>query len=84
MGATAGFVLVPMLGDRYLALVGRLDPTRLAVTVLCVLVGLSGLFAGPIGIAACTAATAIGLVPARFGARRANLMGVLLVPLALQ
>jgi len=83
VAATAGFVLVPVLGDRYLAVVGRLDPTRLAVTVLCLLVVLSWLFAGPVGVAAFTAATAVGLVPARFRARRANLMGVLLVPLAL-
>lgn len=83
MAATAGFVLVPVLGDRYLAVVGRLDATRLAVTVLCLLVGLSWLFAGAVGVAAFAAATAVGLVPARFRAKRANLMGVLLVPLAL-
>jgi len=79
--AMAGFVLVPLLGDRYLSVVGELDPTRLAVAVLCLLVVLSGLFAGFVGIGAFATATVIGLVPGYFGARRANLMGVLLVPL---
>jgi putative membrane protein len=83
IAATAGFVLVPVVGDRYLAVVGKLDTTRLAIGVLVVLVVLAWLFAGPVGVAAFSAATAIGLVPAKFGARRANLMGVLLVPLAL-
>ena len=83
IAATAGFVLVPLVGDHYLAVVGALDTTRLAVGVLVALVVLAWSFAGPVGVAAFSAATAIGLVPARFGARRANLMGVLLVPLAL-
>ena len=81
--AMAGFVLVPLLGDRYLSVVGELDPTRLAVAVLCLLVVLSGLFAGFVGIGAFATATVIGLVPGYFGARRANLMGVLLVPLVM-
>jgi len=83
IAATAGFLLVPLLGDRYLAAVGRVDPTRLALVVLCLLVVLSWLFAGAVGVAAFAGATMIGLVPGRFRARRANLMGVLLVPLAL-
>ncbi|WP_018259271.1 tripartite tricarboxylate transporter permease [Halomicrobium katesii] len=83
VAATAGFVLVPLVGDRYLAVVGTLDTTRLAVAVLASLVALGWLFAGPVGVASLAAGTVIGLVPARCGARRANLMGVLLVPLAL-
>ena len=80
-GAIAGAVGVLLIGDRYLAVVGSLDPTRLSVGLLCVLAGLSYLFAGPVGVAAYLAATVIGLVPARFGARRATLMGVLIAPI---
>ncbi len=80
-GAIAGAVGVLLIGDRYLAVVGSLDPTRLSVGLLCVLAGLSYLFAGPVGVAAYLAATVIGLVPARFGARRATLMGVLIGPI---
>jgi putative membrane protein len=83
LAAVVGFLLVPWLGDRYLRTVGRLDSTRLSVAVLCLLGALSGLFAGWIGIAVCAVATVVGLVPARFGARRAHLMGVLMGPLAL-
>jgi putative membrane protein len=82
-GGAAGFVLVLALGDRYLRTVGRLDYTRLSVSVLALLVVLMALLAGPTGIGVFAAATLVGLVPVRFGARRANLMGVLLVPLAL-
>jgi len=80
-GAIAGAVGVLLIGDRYLAVVGSLDPTRLSVGLLCVLAGLSYLFAGPVGVAAYLAATVVGLVPARFGARRATLMGVLIGPI---
>jgi len=82
-GAAAGFVLVVTLGDRYLQTVGRLDYTRLSVGVLGLLVVLVAVLTGPLGVAVFAAATVVGLVPVRFGARRANLMGVLLVPLAL-
>jgi putative membrane protein len=81
--AALGFVLVPTVGDRYLSLVGALDYWILSVAVLALLLGLSFVFAGPVGVGIFTVATVIGLVPPRFGSRRATLMGVLLVPLAL-
>jgi putative membrane protein len=83
VAAVAGAILVPTLGDHYLRVVGRLDPTYLSLSVVAVLVGLSALFAGPVGVGAFGAATLVGHLPPRFGARRATLMGVLLVPLAL-
>ncbi|EMA09096.1 putative membrane protein [Haloarcula vallismortis] len=83
IAAVAGAVLVPTLGDRYLRTVGQLDPTHLSLTVIGLLVCLSALFAGLIGVGAFGAATAVGHLPPRFGARRTTLMGVLLVPLAL-
>jgi len=83
VGAAAGFVLVVTVGDRYLRTVGRLDYTRLSVGVLCLLVVLVGVLTGPLGVGVFAAAAVVGLVPVRFRARRASLMGVLLVPLAL-
>ena len=80
-GAIAGAFGVLAIGDRYLAVVGNLDPTRLSVGLLCALAAISYLFAGAVGIGAYLAATLVGLVPARFGARRANLMGVLIGPI---
>jgi putative membrane protein len=38
---------------------------------------------GPVGLGVCAVATGIGLIPALWGARRLNAMGVLLLPLAL-
>ncbi|PSQ03978.1 hypothetical protein BRC92_05675 [Halobacteriales archaeon QS_4_69_31] len=81
-GAAAGAVLVVSVGDRYLETVGRLDYTRLSVGVLALLVVLVAALTGPVGIAVFAAATVVGLVPVAFRARRASLMGVLLVPLA--
>jgi putative membrane protein len=83
VAAVASTLLVPVLGDRYLQTVGRLDPTLLSISALALLVVLSAVFAGPIGVAAFGAATLVGHVPPRFGARRVSLMGVLLVPLTL-
>jgi len=83
VAAAVGFVLVAVVGDRYLRTVGRLDYARLSVAVLGLLVVLSGLFAGLDGIVAFGAASLIGLVPPRAGARRVHLMGVLLGPLVL-
>jgi len=84
LAAVAGFLLVLVVGDRYLRLVGRVNYTALSLSVLAVLVGLSYVFAGPAGVAVFGVATAVGLVPPWFGARRASLMGVLLVPLIVQ
>ncbi|MDG5776255.1 tripartite tricarboxylate transporter permease [Haloarculaceae archaeon H-GB2-1] len=80
---TVGAVLVPTVGDRYLRVVGRADNDRLSIAVLAGLIALSWVVAGPTGVGIFAAATLVGHVPQRFGARRSSLMGVLLVPLAL-
>jgi putative membrane protein len=82
IAAAVGFVLVVTVGDRYLAAVGQVDNTRLCVGVLCLLCVLVFALAGWVGLAVFAGSSLVGLVPARFGARRATLMGVLLVPLA--
>jgi len=83
IAAVVSAALVPLLGDRYLRTVGRLDPAWLSVGVLAGLVGLAAVFAGPLGIGIFAAATLVGHIPPWFRCRRANLMGVLLVPIAL-
>jgi putative membrane protein len=83
VASAAGFVLVPTLGDRYLRTVGRLDATRVSAAVLALLALLSLAFAGPLGLGAFVAATAVGLLPPWLGARRVHLMGVLIGPLIL-
>jgi putative membrane protein len=81
IAAAVGFVLVVTVGDRYLAAVGQVDNTRLCVGVLALLCVLVFALAGWVGLAVFGVSSLVGLVPARFGARRATLMGVLLVPL---
>lgn len=82
IAAAIGFVLVLALGDRYLAVVGDADNTHLSVGVLGLLCLLVVALTGTVGLGVFAVSAVVGLVPARFGARRANLMGVLLVPLA--
>lgn len=81
--AAIGFVLVWKLGDQYLRLVGKIDYTRLAVGIFSGLVLTSFVFAGTIGLVAFMISAAFGLVPPRMGARRVNLMGVLIGPILL-
>jgi hypothetical protein len=83
IAAAVGFVLVIAVGDRYLSLVGAIDNTRLSVAVLGLLCLLVFALTGAVGVAIFAASAVVGLIPARFGARRANLMGVLLIPLIL-
>ena len=83
LAAGVGFVLVPVVGDRYLRTVGRVDYTFLSVGVLCLLLALAYLFSGFIGVGAFCVSALVGLVPAKLGARRVHLMGVLMGPLML-
>jgi putative membrane protein len=83
IAAAFGFVLVLLVGDRYLAAVGSVDNVRLCLGVLAFLCVLVVAFTGVIGLGVFVVATAVGLIPPSFGARRTTCMGVLLVPLAL-
>ncbi|MDZ7702606.1 MAG: tripartite tricarboxylate transporter permease [Halobacteriales archaeon] len=83
VAAAVSFPLVWVLGDRYLRVVGQVDYTRLSVTVLAGLAVVAYLFGGAVGVAAFVAAAVLGLLPPRFGAKRAHLMGVLMGPIIL-
>lgn len=84
VAAAVAFVLVPIVGDRYLAVVGTADPRRLSLGVAGLLTLLVYAFTGWIGVGILLAASLVGHVPVRYGARRVHLMGVLLVPIALR
>ncbi|WP_290819155.1 tripartite tricarboxylate transporter permease [Halovivax sp.] len=81
LAGVCGFAIVIVVGERYLSFVGRTDYWKLSAAVLSLLLALSYLFAGALGVAIFAAATAIGMVPVRFRARRVHLMGVLIGPL---
>ena len=76
-----GFMLVIVVGDAYLEAVGRIAYWKISVAVLTLLLCLSYLFTGVVGIVVFCVAAAIGMVPVRFRARRVHLMGVLIGPL---
>lgn len=84
LAAAVSAILVPTLGDRYLAVVGTLDSRHLTAGVGTLVVGLVGLTTGLVGIGLLVVATVVGMLPVRYGARRVHLMGVLLVPLAIR
>ncbi|MFW5956079.1 MAG: tripartite tricarboxylate transporter permease [Halorhabdus sp.] len=83
LAAAVGFVLVITLGDWYLRAVRHVDHVTLSIAILVLLAILSALFAGAIGVAVYAVSAGVGLVPARLGARRVSLMGVLIGPLIL-
>ncbi|MFB6070911.1 MAG: tripartite tricarboxylate transporter permease [Halanaeroarchaeum sp.] len=84
VAAAVSFVLVPVVGDRYLRVAGSVDPRRLTVGVGALLVALVGVFTGVVGLALLALASVVGTIPPAYGARRVHLMGVLFVPLALR
>jgi putative membrane protein len=84
IAATVSFVLVPLVGDKYLRTVGSIDPRRLSLGVGALLVVLSWLFTGFVGVGMLAIASLVGMIPVHYGARRVHLMGVLLVPLAVR
>ncbi|WP_049925088.1 tripartite tricarboxylate transporter permease [Halopiger goleimassiliensis] len=83
LAGVIGFVLVVAVGDAYLAFVGDVPYWRISAAVLGLLVVLSYLFTGVVGIVVFLVAAVVGLVPVRLRARRVHLMGVLIGPLIL-
>jgi putative membrane protein len=65
-------------------LVARVDYRLVSGAVLGLLVALVLAVTGPGGLLVAAVASAIGLVPLLWGARRSDCLGVLLVPLTLQ
>lgn len=83
IAAAAGFVLVLVVGDWYLRAAGRANYAVLCLGVFALLVAVSYLFAGFVGIGVFLVSCPIGFVPVRFGAKRVHLMGVLMGPIML-
>jgi putative membrane protein len=83
IAAAAGFVLVLVVGDWYMRVIGTVDYTKLCFVILVLLVLLSYVFAGAVGIVVFLVSALVGFIPVRFGANRVHLMGVLIGPVAL-
>ena len=79
----AFFLLLPM--SRMAAtLVGKVRYRTMSIVTLVVLVTVVWALTGWPGLAICAVAAVIGLIPALWGSRRLNCMGVILLPLALE
>ena len=76
VAASAGvaFILVLVLGDWYLTSVGQVNYTIVCGGILGLLVILSWLFSGFIGIGIFLASTLIGYIPVKGGSKRVHLM----------
>ncbi len=79
--AAVAFILLFLIGDRYLTSVGRVNYTLVCGGILALLVVLSWLFAGVVGVAILGVSSALGYVPVRGGCKRVHLMGVLMGPI---
>ncbi len=77
------FLLSLRLARVVMALVSRVSYRVISWATLAVLLLVVVGVTGPVGLGICAVATGIGLIPALWGARRMNAMGVLLLPLAL-
>jgi putative membrane protein len=65
-------------------LVSRVDYRWISAGTLAILIGVVVALTGWSGLLIAVIATAIGLLPVLWGARRSNCVGVLLLPLTLQ
>lgn len=83
LAAATAIPLLLALGDRALTAAARVDHRTLLATALTAIIALTAALCGPAGLLVLAAATLVGLLPQRLGARRIHLMSVLLIPLAL-
>jgi len=79
--SVASFVVTVALGRHAFGVVRRVDYRSLSVGVVILLVGVTFVFSGFVGIPVLVASTIVGLVPNYTRARRVNCMGALLLPL---
>ena len=81
IAAAAGFTLVIIVGDWYLITVGSVDYTLICGGILALLVVLSFLFAGVVGVVIFIVSSLLGFIPVRIGGKRVHLMGCLMGPI---
>jgi putative membrane protein len=79
--AVGAFVLTVALGGYAFGVVRRVDYRLLSIGVVVLLVGVTFVFSGFVGLPILVAATVVGLVPNYTRVRRVNCMGALLLPL---
>lgn len=83
LAGTLAFFLSLGLTRVVIALTAKVSYRALSWATLVILLAVVFGMTGPGGLAICTVATGIGLIPVLWGSRRMNCMGVLLLPIAL-
>jgi putative membrane protein len=83
LSGVLSFFMLLALARLAVRLVERVDYGRVSLAKLALLLALVTLITGPSGLLITAVATGIGLIPALWGSRRMNAMGILLLPLTL-
>ncbi len=76
-------VITLFLSRRFLTIVERLPYNKLSISIIILLVALTALFTGPIGLLVLAVSIAIGLIAPLTGVKRSLCMGVLILPVIL-
>lgn len=84
LSGVSGFLLLLPLSRLAARLIGSVRYRTVSVVTLAVQIAIVLLFTGWPGLVVCAVASGIGLIPALWGSRRVNCMGVILLPLALE
>jgi putative membrane protein len=83
LAGVLAFLLSLGLARVIIALLAHISYRTVSWATLVILLGVVGGMTGLVGLGICAVAGGIGLLPALWGARRMNAMGVLLLPIAL-
>ena len=83
LAGVSAFLLSLGFARAVAALCARVGYRAISWATLALLILVVLAVTGPVGLAICAVATGTGLIPALWGARRLNAMGLLLLPLAL-
>ncbi len=81
LSAIIAYILTVKLGKFFSTIHHRIDYTKLSVSILVLIVILTALMTGPLGIGVLMITTCIGMIPPLSGARRVHLMGCLILPI---
>ncbi|MFO8109686.1 MAG: tripartite tricarboxylate transporter permease [Thermoplasmata archaeon] len=81
LSAVAAYILTIKLGKFFSTVHHKIDYTKLSVAIIVMIVVLTMLTTGPLGMAVLIIATCIGMIPPLIGSRRVHLMGCLILPI---
>ncbi len=81
LAAVVAFWLTFVLGKMFARKFSNIPYHKLVITVLCFLIIMIFLFAGPLGLLIGAVATCVGLIPPLVGVKRVHLMGCLIFPI---